>query len=201
MHPPRLLCLGRLAREKGFDVALEAFGALAPSPPAVRLVFASNGSARAGLEDQATRLGVLHRVDFLRGVPFEEIPGLLNASTLVLMPSRYPEGFGLVALEAALMARPVIAARAGALEEVVVDGETGVLVEREDWRAVADAITRLLARPDEARRLGEQARRSALARFGWAAHVDAFDDLYRRLGDVREPRRFEREPAHARRRP
>src|SRR5262245_23855967 len=87
MSPPRLLCLGRLAREKGFDVALEAFGAIASRHPGVRLVFASNGSTRAGLEAQATRLGVLDRVDFLGGVPFDEVPRLLNESTLVLMPS------------------------------------------------------------------------------------------------------------------
>jgi glycosyltransferase involved in cell wall biosynthesis len=89
------------------------------------------------------------------------------------------------------MARPIVAARAGALEEVVVDGQTGLLVEREDPSALAAAITRLLAHPDEAAALGERARVSALARFGWTAHVDAFDDLYRRLARLRVPRRFE----------
>lgn len=189
---PRLLCLGRLAREKGFDLAVEAFAAVARRHPRARLVIASNGSARSALAAQAARLGVSDRVDFLGGVPFEEVPALLNSSTIVLMPSRYPEGFGLVALEAALMARPIIAARAGALEEVVVDGQTGLLVEREDPSALAGAITRLLAHPDEAAALGERSRVSALARFGWTAHVDAFDDLYRRLARLRQAGRFER---------
>jgi glycosyltransferase involved in cell wall biosynthesis len=189
--PPRLLCLGRLVPEKGFDVALEAFGAIAPQHPNARLVIASNGPTRPGLEEQAIRLGLSDRVDFLGWVPFEDIPALLNSSTIVLMPSRYPEGFGLVALEAALMARPVVATRVGALQEVVVDGETGLLVEREDSKALTEAITHLLDHPDAAITIGQRARSRAQELFEWGHHVDAFDDLYRRLMEQKEPRRFQ----------
>lgn len=179
--PPRLLCLGRLVPEKGFDLALAAFASVTQRFPHVRLVFASDGPARPILAQQAAELGLTDRVEFLGWVEFEKIPALLNSATMVLMPSRYPEGFGLVALEAALMARPVVATRAGGLSEVVVDGQTGLVVEREDSAALAEAIAHLLERPEMAARMGQDARSRAQALFNWERHVAAFDSLYRQL--------------------
>jgi glycogen(starch) synthase len=173
------LCLGRLVPGKGFDLALEAFALIAHRFPEARMVMASDGPERSSLEELARRRGIADRVDFIGWVAFEDISALLNASTIVLMPSRLPEGFGLVALEAALMARPVIAARAGALQEVVVDGRTGLLVDAEDHAALARAIERLLANPQEAIDLGACAQRRAREHYTWARHVEAFDALYR----------------------
>ena len=109
------------------------------------------------------------------------MPALLNSATVVLVPSRIGEGFGLVALEAALMARPVVASQFGALPEVVVDGETGLLVERDDPAALAAAITTLLEHPETATAMGQAGRRRAQTLFGLGPHVDAFDALYRRI--------------------
>jgi glycosyltransferase involved in cell wall biosynthesis len=106
---------------------------------------------------------------------------LLNSATVVLVPSRKAEGFGLVALEAALMARPVVASRFGALPEVVMDGETGLLVDKDDPLALADAILTLLTHPDTAMTMGETGRRRAQDLFGLQRHVDSFDALYREL--------------------
>jgi glycosyltransferase involved in cell wall biosynthesis len=85
---------------------------------------------------------------------------LLNDVTLVLVPSRY-EAFGLTALEAAQMARPVVATRVGGLPEVVVDGKTGLLVEPDDPVALARAIVTLLQDRGRAERLGRAARERA----------------------------------------
>ena len=72
------------------------------------------------------------------------VPALLNTATVVLMPSRR-EGLPLVGIQAALMARPIVAAaRAGGLPEIVVHGQTGLLVEKEDSRALAAAVAYLL---------------------------------------------------------
>jgi glycogen(starch) synthase len=133
------------------------------------------------LQKQAAGLGLTDQVEFPGWVEFEKLPALLNSVTMVLMPSRWLEGFGLVALDAALMARPIVATRSGGVPEVVVHGHTGLLVEREDRAAFADAITYLLDHPDLATRMGQAARSRAQAVFAWDRHVDAFDRLYQQL--------------------
>jgi glycosyltransferase involved in cell wall biosynthesis len=91
-----------------------------------------------------------------------------------------------VALETAMRARPVIAARVGGLPEVVVDGETGILVEKEDAVALADAALRLVRDRAFADRLGRQARSRALTEFDFGNHVNQYHALYQRL--VASPR-------------
>ncbi|MGB7951013.1 MAG: glycosyltransferase family 4 protein, partial [Candidatus Binatia bacterium] len=120
---PRLLCLGRLSPEKGFDVAVTAFASLVNRFPNARLVIVGEGPERTKLECQIRKLGLTHRVELAGEVAPEEVPGLLNTVTMVLVPSRQ-ESFGLVALEAALMARPVVATRVGGLPEVVLHEQT-----------------------------------------------------------------------------
>lgn len=102
---PRLLCLGRHVFEKGFDLALTAFSTLVDRFPKLRLIIASDGPARPDLELQTAKLGLTQVVDFTGWVEFAKIPALLNSATVVLIPSRVIEGFGLVAMEAAMMGR------------------------------------------------------------------------------------------------
>src|SRR4030095_14355456 len=102
-----------------------------------------------------------------------------NTATLVVIPSR-AEGFGLVALQAALMARPVAATRVGGLPEVVLNGKTGLLVEPEQ-QTLAEAVSFLLARAHVAAAMGVEARRHAVKNFGFDRHVNAYDSLYRKI--------------------
>jgi len=176
----QILCIGRLSPEKGFDLALTAFSSLATRFPHARFIFAGDGDARRELERQATNLGIAHRSDFMGWVTPEKMPSLINAADMVVMPSR-EESFGLVALEAALMARPVVGTCVGGLPEVVVDGQTGLLVEPENSQALAQAIAYLLEHAHEATQMGQSARTRARQLFGWEQHLDAYDVLYRRL--------------------
>jgi glycogen(starch) synthase len=181
---PRLLCLGRHVFEKGFDLAVTAFSALVDRFPKLRMTIASDGPARGDLERQAANLGVAHLVDFTGWIESTKIPALLNSATIVLMPSRVIEGFGLVAMEAAMMGRPVVATRSGGLAEVVVDGETGLFVAQENSDALAAAIAHLLEHSIRAAQLGEAARSRARLVFGWKRHVDAFANLYGQLNGL-----------------
>jgi glycogen(starch) synthase len=177
---PRLLCLGRLSEEKGFDLALGAFALLRDAFPCARLIIAGNGPARPTLERQTAELGLAESVDFVGWVAPHEVPALMNAATVVVMPSRY-EGFGLVALEAALMARPIVATRVGGLPEVVAHNDTGLLVEPEDSKALAAAISALLADWSMAAQMGQAGRLRAQNMFCWTRCVDAYTTLYREL--------------------
>jgi len=184
--PPKLLCLGRLATQKGFDVALTAFASIVDRYPHVRLVLAGDGPERLELERQAQELGIIHAVDFLGWVAPEMIPEIINTSTIVLMPSRW-EGLPLVALEVGLMARPIVATPVDGLTEVIEHQRTGVLVEPEDSVGFSEAIEQLLDNPERAKNIGHEARRRIRRVFSFERHVNAYNSLYRKLNKEQYP--------------
>ena len=190
MDPPVLLYLGRLSREKGVDVALAAFAPLVERFPQTRLVIAGDGPERDALEQQTIRLGLTEVVQFLGWVAPEEVPALINAASVVILPSR-EDSFPVVGLQTALMERPIVATRTGGIPEMILDHETGLLVEREDARGLADAIASLFDCPDDARRMGQAAQRHALKAFNWKDYVDAYEALYLKLGETRGKRQPE----------
>ncbi|WP_240048318.1 glycosyltransferase [Crenalkalicoccus roseus] len=154
---PRLLALGRLHPNKGFDLLLRAM----PLLPGAHLFLAGEGGERAALERLARELGVADRVAFLG---WRQDPGaLLAACDVFVCPSRH-EPLGNVVLEAWSAARPVVAAAAQGPTELIRDGETGLLVPREAPEALAAAIAGLLADP---------ARAAALAAAGRAEFLRA----------------------------
>jgi glycogen(starch) synthase len=177
---PRLLCLGRLVADKGFDVALEAFALVVKRFPRAYMIIAGDGPERPALQRQAAELHLNSCVEFAGWISPETVPALINSTTLVILPSRR-EGLPLVALEAAVMARPVVATRVGGLSEAVVHQQTGILVESEDTAALAEAIACLLDHPDKAAQMGQGARHRAEEVFSFQRHVDAYDALYRKL--------------------
>jgi glycosyltransferase involved in cell wall biosynthesis len=178
--PPRLLCLGRLAPQKGFDLALSAFASVINRFPGARLIIAGDGPDQSALRQQAASLGIENSVEFLGWVLPEQVPGLINTTTMVVMPSRW-EGHPLVAVQASLMARPIVGTPVGGLREVVLHEETGLLVEQENPGALADGIMTLLADHDAASEMGHKARQRSQEIFSWEACVNAYDSLYRDL--------------------
>ncbi len=192
LHPPpaapRLLCLGRLVEQKGFDVALQAFAAVRAEIDGVRLTIAGDGPQRAELEAAARRLGIRSHVDFLGWVHPRETAALIDSASAVLMPSRC-EPMAFVGLEAALRARPLVATRVGGMAEIVVDGETGVLVGVDDVAALAEAVIRLLRNPSAAADFGRRARARVSRLYPWRAHRDAYQLLYSRLCGLPPPAR------------
>ena len=177
---PLLLAFGRLQPVKGFDVALRALRRLHDGGLACPLVIAGEGPARAELEALTAELGLTHAVTFTGLLGPDTIPALINRASVVLVPSRWQEPFGLVALQGGQMARPVVASAVGGLTEVVRDGETGCLVPPDNPIALADAVAALLADRGAAQRLGEQARCHVLTRFGMEQCAAAYRALYLR---------------------
>jgi len=181
---PCLLCLGRLVPQKGFGLALRALASLVDHFPHVRLIIAGDGPDRPKLEQQARELGLSQVVEFVGWVEPDRVPALMNAATMVLIPSRF-EGLPQVAIQAALMGRPIVAARVGGLPEVVVHRQTGLLFERENVVALAEAISVLLDHPERTIHLGQAARLRAQEMFSWERCIEAYDTLYGRLGENR----------------
>jgi glycosyltransferase involved in cell wall biosynthesis len=146
----RLLCVGRVDRQKGVDLAIDALVAL---PDEAKLTIAGSGddSYQAELRAQAERLGVAGRVEFAGQVAGERLPELYTAADAVLFPVRWEEPFGLVPLEAMGVGRPVVATARGGAAEYLSDGENTIVVPPDDPEAIARAI-RLLADDAELRR-------------------------------------------------
>jgi len=178
---PHILCIGRVVEEKGFDLALEAFSLIKHSYPELKMTVAGAGSFLSFLKKQSLKLGIDNKVDFTGEIPPSSVPEMINKASLVVVPSRWREAFGLVALEAAQMGRPVIAADVGGLKEVVVDKETGLLVEKENPKALADALNYLLKNPVKAEQMGLAARRRAQTFFGLSRYSEFFLEIYKKV--------------------
>lgn len=178
--PPVLLGVGRLVQEKGFDVAIRALAILPNRWSNVRMSIVGDGVDRPSLESLCRGLGLGGRVQFHGGVSNEEIPAIVNRSTLMLVPSRWQEPFGIVCLEAAMMGRPVVASRVGGVPDVVEDGTSGVLVEPDEPAPLALAIASLLDDPAAARAMGRRARQLAESRFGYdrflRKHLEVYEE-------------------------
>jgi glycogen synthase len=181
LDPPRLLYVGRLSQEKGVDVAIAALPAVLARAPDARLRIAGEGPLSLVLRDLVAERGLADRVEFLGFVSRDGVRCLLSESSVVVVPSR-GEGFSLVALEAAQAGRPVVATRVGGIPEVVVDGETGLLVPAEAPAALAEAILKIIADPARAQVMAANARRRADDTFRWTDYVDAYHDRIMALG-------------------
>jgi glycosyltransferase involved in cell wall biosynthesis len=159
-NAPLLLAMTRLVPQKGLDVAVEALARL--QNERAMLVVAGEGPERKRLVELARTLGVGNRV-LLPGRAGDVAP-LLERASLLVHPARW-EGFGLVLLEAMLAGRAVVATEVSAIPEIVIDGETGLLVPPDDPQALAHAIDRLLADEGEREQLGAAGLERAHAEF------------------------------------
>ena len=172
---PTVLEVARLAEVKGQRLLLAALAELDADAVLVGRDLERGGAYEAELRVEAERLGVADRVVFAGHR--DDVPALLAGCDVVCLPSSV-EGLPLVVLEAMAQGRPVVATAVGGTPELVVDGETGLLVPPGDARALAAALDKVLRDPALARRLGEAGRRRVLASFSLSAMTDRVLGLY-----------------------
>jgi glycosyltransferase involved in cell wall biosynthesis len=156
--PPEILYAGRLSPEKGVSELVQAAQGL-------NLVVAGDGPLRPQVPGA------------LGFVPHAELERLYARAAVVACPS-HREGFGVACLEAMAHGRPVVATPVGGLRDLVVDGETGLVVPRRDPQALREALERLLADGDLRRRLGAAGRERAREHFSWDRVTDLTLEAY-----------------------
>lgn len=178
---PTMLCLGRLVDWKGFDLAIDALSILAEKYPTLTLQIAGDGPELEPLQDKVQTLGLQDRVVFLGWVDPENIPELLNQVTAVLLPSREEETLPVVVLQAAQMARPIIASNLAGFPEVIDNNQTGLLFEPDSATALAQAMGSIIDSPSNAQLMGARAREQAEERFNLENWVEEYDRLYKRI--------------------
>ena len=179
--PPTILCIARLVEKKGLDVLLRALAIVRDTTPAARLVVAGDGPERHNLESLAGLLDIEDSVDWLGWVEPRDIPDVIDSATMLAVPSRTMEPFGIVAVEAMQMGRPVVCSDQGGLPEVVQHGTTGFVVPAGDATALANAILELLRNPPLAQRMGEAGILRARERFSIERCVDEHEALFREI--------------------
>jgi len=165
---PVVITVGRLEPWKGQHVLVEAIPAILEACPTAHIVFVGGPAVNKpdyapGLAARCRVLGVADRVRFT-GIR-ADVPAVLAASTVLVLPTVSPEPFGLTVVEAMAAGRPVVATAAGGPLDTVVDGVTGWLAEPANPGDLAEKIVRVLRDPEQARAMGNQGRRRAFELF------------------------------------
>lgn len=180
---PRILFVGNLAGNKGFHLVVDAALRLRARHPRLRLRAIGKGDAdevrRAG--ERVRAAGAERNVHILGYVPYQELPAQYAWCDLFAGPSTYEPGPGNVYLEAMACGRPVIACDSGGAPEVVLDGETGLLVSPGDGGALERAIAALAEDEALRARLGARGRAIAVERFSLERYTDRIESIYRRV--------------------
>ncbi|MBL6750788.1 MAG: glycosyltransferase family 4 protein [Nevskia sp.] len=179
--PVVLLCLGRVIEDKGMHSAIEALALLGERARRTRLLIAGDGPYLETLQALVAARGLDERVVFTGWLLPGEVAPAINLASIVLVPSIWEEAFGLVALEAAQMGRPVIATRTGGLPEVVQDGITGLLVPPDDPAALAEAIALLIGDAQRMARMAAAASAHAGTAHNFSRFVSAYEAAYRSI--------------------
>jgi glycosyltransferase involved in cell wall biosynthesis len=169
--------------EKGVGDLLDAARTVLERKTNVHFVLAGEGRCRQEYMRRADTMGIGGHVSWTGLVtdPFAE--GLYAAADVVCQMSRWEEGFGWVIAEAMAHGRPIVATRVGGIPEIVRDGVTGLLVNRGDSAAMAEALIRLISDPELRARLGAAGRSHAEANFDLRSYTAQVLQLYGINGD------------------
>ena len=175
---PRILFVGRLAKDKEIDILIQAMPHVCAEREA-HLLLVGRGDERARLEELTEESGLQHCVHFFGFVPEEDMPALYRAVDLFAIAS-ICEVQSLPTLQAAATGLPVVAADAVALPELVHDGINGFLVPPREPGAMAEAMLSILSDPGLAARMGQASL--SIARPHAETHTfDLYENLYRQM--------------------
>lgn len=161
----RILFLGRLEQRKGIETIASAFPKVFAQYPQASLTLVGNdtpnihgfSSSRKFLESQFSSAGCLQAVNFVSGVPLQQLPEIFHAHDIVWVPSLY-DNFPLICLEAMSCGKPVVVSDAGGLPEMVQHEKTGLVFRQGNSDDLAQKTLTLLSQPDLMTRFGKNAR-------------------------------------------
>jgi mannosyltransferase len=181
---------GRVRRQKGSDLFVEAMCRLLPRYPdfsavVIGLVTVDNRPFVEGLKQRIAAAGLNDRIRFLGELPVEEVPRWYQRISIYVFASRI-EGFGLTMLEAMAAGCAVVASRAGAAEMIIAHGDHGLLTPVGDVDALAAALEPLMREPERIEAMGARARAVVASRFSRDREADEISDVYRRVWAARK---------------
>ena len=172
--PARLLSVGRVVYQKGYDVAVRALSGLTEMPWEWKIV--GDGPYLQPLKHIVEEAGLESRVRFLGWETTDEVKKQYAAANLFLHPSRH-EGMPNAVLEAMASELPVIATRIAGNEELVVDQQTGLLAPVDDVQGLRASLKQLLDGPKEREAMGRAARKRVSESFGWRRVAEQYQTI------------------------
>jgi glycosyltransferase involved in cell wall biosynthesis len=170
----RVVFAGRLVREKGVDVLIRAAREVD-----AEFIVCGDGRLLEPMRRLARRCGVEGRVSFTGWLSSERLAEEFANASVVVVPSLWPEPFGLVGIEALAAGRPVIASATGGVSDWLDDNVSGRCVKPGDVGELVDALGQLLGDPDKQRTMGMAGREAVARRFSAERHFGAIIDAYR----------------------
>ena len=181
---------GRVRRQKGSDLFVEAMCRLLPQYPdfcavVVGLTTVDNLPFVEGLKQRIVAAGLTERIRFLGELPIEEVPLWYQRISIYVFASRV-EGFGLTMLEAMAAGDAVVATRAGAAEMIITDGDDGILAPVDDVEALVAALEPLMREPERIEAMGERARARVVSAFSRDREADEISAVYRQVWAMRK---------------
>lgn len=178
---PTAVYAGRLTREKGVDVLVRAFALVRKRVPSARLMIAGRGREQEALKLLVQDLGLEDAVSMPGHLRSDELEARSQSAWVQVVPSRWAEPFGLVAAEAMMRGRAVIASAMGGLQEIVEHGRTGFLIPPDDPEALAERLSLLLLNSGLAETMGKAAQDVARQRLSLNRQVDELVEVYEQL--------------------
>ncbi|MGO8673495.1 MAG: glycosyltransferase family 4 protein [Capsulimonadaceae bacterium] len=180
--------VGRIAQEKGHRFLFDAMKILGPDRP-IRVVVVGDGPDSEWSRSYVREQGLEQRVVFS---PFRsDVNNIINALDIVVVPSTWEEPCSAVVQQAMALHRPVIGTRAGGTPEMILDGETGLLVAPSDADELAGGIARLAADAGLRRRMGDAGRTRVEEFFSLSGMTDKIVEIYRHELDLVRSKRSE----------
>lgn len=187
-----VLCIGRMVERKGQSYVIEAMKDVVKKHPETKLVLLGHGPMEKELKALAEKGPGEENIIFAGKRPHSELKNFYAAADIFIIPSIVDSsgvaegGQGLVTKEAMVSKVPVIGTNIGGIPDIVKDNETGLLVPEKDSKAIAGAISKLVADSSLRKRLAEQGYKIAMRKASWEGIVDRYEVIYKGIIDGEE---------------
>ncbi|WP_320129925.1 glycosyltransferase family 4 protein [uncultured Sphaerochaeta sp.] len=173
-----VLFVGQLIRGKGVDTLIKAFALLKDKlSSSVTLEILGTGNDLGNLEALVQEEELSKIVKFIGWISHDRLVDFYDGASLVVVPSRWPEPFGMVGVEAMLRQRPVVASNVGGISDWLEDGKTGFLVPSNDPQAFADKMLILLQDKELAQKFGKAGYRKAETLFSFDSYCEKLENI------------------------
>lgn len=181
---PIVLYVGRIDPEKSLDILVKSFQRTLDSVPEAELVMVGEGTARAKLEELATKLNIRDKLHCLGRVVGDDLPQIYRTGTVFAITSK-TETQSIVLMEAMASGLPAVAVAAGAVSELVKNNKNGFLCEPDDIEAVAKSLAKLLANPDLRKRFSDDTLKR-IRKHDISYTLTRMEEIYNEVLDSRE---------------
>lgn len=172
-----LLFVGRIEKVKGIDVLIKAMSLIIKKYPNAKLTIVGEGEFKKEIDLLTKKLNLTNNISFIGSINHNNIQKYYHQSSIVLMPSIWPEAFGKVGLEAMSTGRPIIASRVGGIPEWLENGETGYLVDPGVPEQIAEKVIKLLSDRELLVNMGRKARYKA-EEYSVDKYVNEIENIY-----------------------